>query len=157
MKVLLLAVTSIALVGCASAPQPAKFYEGPALSSSQIARVRMPNVKVWVVAVNGKSTRDWQGGLLDKSELHVTPGTHEFTLLHTRNEAWLGHDRAETKMTATVQAGHFYTVTYRDVAERKVEFLLRDHGQSYDTKCSRLLTEMSMNIYMGYGVPQECY
>lgn len=145
------------VAGCASVPKPAKFYDGPALSMDQVARVRMPNVKIWVVAVDGKSTRDWQGALLDKSELRVTPGSHELTLLHTRNETWLQHQRAETKLVASVQAGHFYTVRYRDVAERHVEFYLVDHGSTYDAKCSRLLVEMSINIYMGNGVQSECF
>jgi hypothetical protein len=157
MKLLLLPLVGALVAGCATTPKPAKFYEGSALPAEQIARVRMPNVKIWVVAVDGKSTRDWQGGLLDKSELQLAAGPHELTLLHTRNESWLQHQRAETKLTASFQADHFYTVRYRDIEEKRVEFYLVDHGATYDAKCARLLSEMSMSIYMGFGVPQECY
>lgn len=145
------------LAGCASRPTPAKFYDGAERPLNQVARVRMANVKIWVVGVDGMSTRDWQLGLLSTSELRIIPGSHEFTLLHTRNESLLEHERAETKLVTSVQVGHFYTMRYRNTDGNHVEFYIVDHGASYDEKCSRLLNEMSIHIYMGTDVPLECY
>ncbi|RQO81824.1 hypothetical protein [Acidovorax sp. FJL06] len=156
MKPLIAILTLSLLAGCA-APKPAKFYDGPTLPTEKLARVRMPNVKIWVVAVDGKSTRDGQGGLLDKSELLLAPGSHELTLLHTRNDGWLQHDRADAKLAVTLLAGHVYTVRYRDVRDRRVEFFLVDHESTYDKKCAQLLTKSGQLIYIGDGVAPECY
>lgn len=124
---------------------------------NEVARVRVPNVKTWVVLVDGKSTRDWQGSLLTTSEVHLKPGTHQLAVLHTRNESVLTHERANATLDVNVEAGHFYTVTYRDVDKDKVVFNLRDHGTTYEAQCASVVKLPNMNVYMGLQVPAECY
>jgi len=157
LRIFIILALIVQLLGCAPQPKPFKMYSGNTISIEKLARIRVPNVKVFVKGVNDKKLWSFSGGLLDKSEVHVLPGIHKLWVSHTTNETGTTGLKADTEIELNAEMGHVYTVLYQHVGDNKVAFYIRDHGANYDEKCAALLNKPNMLIYIGHEVPQECY
>lgn len=142
------------LSGCSTYqhPKPSQFYEGNPLPIEQVARIRVPNVRLWVLAVDGKSTRDALGNPYDKSEVLVLPGTHRLSLLYIQ-----GNRLAEGELDFSAEPGHMYTAKYRDVGYDKVQFYIKDQGLDYDERCLSLKDRPNVMTVIANNVPTDCY